>query len=365
MKIASISGNNGSAIMVPPRVLDGDLLSNAKPPEPEREQLEILNREIAPVKITSVLREISFLLATAGSLLASGTSLILSPKNPIRKSLEFFATQSVNLSLGWVAGITGVIDQIKNKDLPMIGIQIGDSLATLFSDLENKTMNRGVWIGLMNIFNFVKKHIPEKKNFADFGESIQWSIEGLKRYLSSIQKQGFINALQDRKGSAFGITTSMFTILGSLIYLVTGSKCLAPILRHFGGAISESDKFNSDNHQNGRFKLINAGTSMLLSSIVDVLAQIASKSKLEKPFAFLNQALNNYGRFFQLESQQVNELGNSYPSMSFTQALIAGAKDFLNLNNLTADIKKVTNTRIRNLDQSEVARTVQSKLLAV
>jgi FixJ family two-component response regulator len=56
--------------------------------------------------------------------------------------------------------------------------------------------------------------------------------------------------------------------------------------------------------------------------------------------------------------------------MSLIKAIKAGAKDFLDLSNLPTyfnkidDIQETITKKIRNQDQSEEARTTQSKLLA-
>lgn len=293
---------------------------------------------------TPILRKISFLIATITTALAAPLCMIFGEKNPIRKLIEGLATQSVNLSLGWVAGITGVLDQVRRKDLPMVLIQLGDSLATLLSPLANKTMNRGVWIGGMNIANFLKKYIDEKPDFTSFGESISWTGTALMRYLDELRSKGLKAIFTDHKSTAFGITTSMFTILGSVIYFITGDKNFAPMVRHAGGGFSEIQKFSGDNLESGRTQLVNAGVSMLGSSILDAGGKFVSQFNpaLGQAMNYGSQALNNFGRGNQLESQRINELGHSYQPVSFTGALSQGFTNFFDLKSLFTYFNKET-----------------------
>ncbi len=292
---------------------------------------------------TSVARHLASFAATCFSSIAAASTLILGQENFISQTTGKLACFSVNLSLGYVAGVTSIIDQFKKKDLPLILVQLGDSLATILSHFDNKTMNRGVWIGLRNIINFSKKLIPDKPaEFSSFSESLSWTLEAAIRYIESIRKDGFIKTMNNKSNGAFGITTSLPTILGSASFIATGDKVVSPLVRHSGGTISEYEKMRADNLENGRFRFFSSGVSMGLSSIADFGGQLLSKlgfSRLSKVSAFLNQALNNFGRFFDLEAQNQDENSMHAAKITWTEALSKSIKEFIDFSKVTELLK--------------------------
>lgn len=241
------------------------------------------------------------------SFMALLSNLLSSEKSKMRKFVNQFSEWAMRLVFG-VYGVMGAVDAGKRNDYKQVCSQILSILIpNVFTrNFDNLTFNRGLDIGLTNIFAAVDK-ISGSKQYTNISDSFV-AIKSAGQKFFKACKNNFLKTILDFDSGFGGVFWGLVTALSPLTLNLTGLKPLAYLQRQAGGIIVEGDKLAKDNLNKNRPRYWCSGLLMLSSSVVNLLNGLIVPKRFNRLFENFTWILNIFGKYAQLEAFNKGEL---------------------------------------------------------
>lgn len=296
-----------------------------------------VHHETPKAKKSKGIGELSFytnIISCIGNFLGFICTVIpfLKPYKPIAEKLANWGTNSFLITNASV----NIYNRAKDHNYLSAAGYLNDLYVGLFVPHRDKYLSRGPSVGFSQFANVIN-NLNKKFKFSGPKEHWDYIKLGTQKAWNNIIN--IRQAIKQEDNGIFGLIGAALSLLGTLVWKITGSEKLGALIRDGGGGSLDVEQVIPYQWAAKRYRYVSSGISYIIGTTLDVLSKFSPK--LEPTLRYLCFIADCIGKDLQRQSEDLGE-------MSFTPEATKGKLKEIripNQNEPKISIKPAAQTR--------------------